>query len=54
MRTGDSLTTDTTTDMDSGKFDVMRDARWHRIQLDMTGDWELPSFSPEWERGGLE
>jgi hypothetical protein len=54
MRNGDSLTTDSTVDMDSGKFDVLRDARWHRIQLDMTGDWELPSFSPEWERGGLE
>jgi hypothetical protein len=54
MRTGDSLTNDSTVDMDSGKFDFLRDARWHRVQLDMTGDWEMAGFSPEWERSGLE
>jgi hypothetical protein len=51
---GDSLTTDTTTDLSSGKFDVLRDARWHRLQMEFTGDWEMSGFSPEWERSGLE
>jgi hypothetical protein len=51
---GDDLTTDTTTDLSSGKFDVLRDARWHRLQMSFTGDWELSGFSPEWERSGRE
>jgi hypothetical protein len=51
---GDSLTTDTTTDLSSGKFDVLRDARWHRMYMEFTGDWEMSGFSPEWERSGLE
>jgi hypothetical protein len=51
---GDALTTDTTTDLSSGKFDVIRDARWHRMQMEFTGDWEMSGFSPEWERSGLE
>lgn len=54
MRTGDNLTTDTTTDLSSGKFDVLRDARWHRLQMNFTGDWEMAGFSPEWERSGSE
>jgi hypothetical protein len=51
---GDSLTADTTTDLSSGKFDVLRDARWHRMQMEFTGDWEMSGFSPEWERSGFE
>jgi hypothetical protein len=51
---GDDLTADSTTDLSSGKFDVLRDARWHRIQMNFTGDWELSGFSPEWERSGRE
>ena len=51
---GDALTTDTTTDLSSGKFDVIRDARWHRLQMEFTGDWEMAGFSPEWEGSGLE
>jgi hypothetical protein len=51
---GDSITADTTTDLSSGKFDVLRDARWHRMQMEFTGDWEMSGFSPEWERSGLE
>jgi hypothetical protein len=55
MNTGDSLDTDTTTDLSSGgSFDVVRDARWHRIQMNFTGDWEMAGFSPEWERSGRE
>jgi hypothetical protein len=55
MNTGDSLTTDATTDLSSsGAFDVIRDARWHRVQWNFTGDWEMSGFAPESERSGLE
>lgn len=39
---GDSLSTGATTSLSSGKFDVMREARWHRFQFDFTGSVELP------------
>lgn len=52
--TGDSLTTDSTVDLSNGKFDVIRDAKWHRLQMSFTGDWEMAGFSPEWEESGLE
>jgi hypothetical protein len=52
--TGDSLTTDTSTEISSGKWDVIRDARWHRLQMSFSGDWEMAGFAPEWERSGLE
>ena len=52
---GDALTPDTTTDLSSDKaFDVIRDARWHRLQMNFTGDWELSGFSPRWEKSGSE
>jgi hypothetical protein len=51
---GDSLTADAITDLSSGKFDVTCDARWHRLQMIMTGDWEMSGFSPEWVQTGRE
>jgi hypothetical protein len=55
MNTGDSLTADATTDLSSNNtFDVIRDARWHRLQMNFTGDWEMLGFSPEWEATGRE
>ena len=54
MNLGDSLTTDATTDISNGAFDVVRDARWHRIEFAFTGDWEMPGFAPDWERAGSE
>jgi hypothetical protein len=51
---GDALTADTTTDISSGKFDVLRDARWHRLEMAFTGDWEMSGFLPEWEGAGFE
>ena len=54
MRTGDALTTDATTSISSGAFDFIREARWHRLQFNMTGDWEMAGFSPEFEGGGSE
>lgn len=38
---GDALTTDATTTMNSGKFDVLRNARWHRLKYDFVGDCEI-------------
>ena len=37
---GESLTTDATTTYASGKFDLLRSARWHRLKFTMTGNWE--------------
>jgi hypothetical protein len=55
INAGDSLSTDAVTTMSADKaFDVIRDARWHRIQINFTGDWEMAGFSPEWERSGRE
>jgi hypothetical protein len=51
---GDSLTTDATTSETSGKFDVLREARWHRFGIAFTGDVELSSLVPEFERAGDE
>lgn len=51
---GGSLTADASTDLSSGKFDVLRDARWHRLQMEFTGDWEMSGFAPEWEVTGGE
>lgn len=54
LTAGDSFTTDDTISMDSGKFDFIRDARWHRLQFNFSGDWEMGSFTPIWEVSGLE
>lgn len=51
---GDSLTTDSTVDLSSGKFDVIRSAKWHRLLMAFSGDWEMTGFVPEWEESGLE
>jgi hypothetical protein len=53
-RPGDSLTEGPTANLSSGKFDLLWDARWHRLKMDFTGDWEMAGFSPEWERSGSE
>lgn len=41
MASGDALTMDQTVSLVTGKLDVMRDARWHRLQFNFTGDVEL-------------
>jgi hypothetical protein len=51
---GDSLSADMTVSIANGAFDVLRDARWHRIQMNFSGDWEMPGFAPEWVESGLE
>lgn len=42
---GDSLTTDATTTFGSGKFDFLREARWHRFTMNLVGDWEMPEVN---------
>ena len=54
MASGDSLTSDQTISISSGRFDFIREARWHRLQFNFTGDWEMSGFSPKWEVGGDE
>lgn len=52
---GDALTSDMATALSSGgSFDVVRDARWHRVTMAFVGDWEMDSSSVEYERSGLE
>lgn len=54
MRTGSTLTADVATSLSSGAFDFVRDARWHRLQMNFTGDWEMAGFAPEFRRSGSE
>ncbi len=43
----DSLTTDATTTQSSGRFDVLREARWHRLKFDFTGSVELNMYDAD-------
>ena len=55
MNQGDALTTDTATQLSSnGSFDIARDARWHRAQINFTGDWEMSGFDILASRAGTE
>ena len=38
---GDTLTTDAVTSESNFKFDVLREARWHRFKFSYTGPIEL-------------
>lgn len=51
---GDALTQGAISAFISGKFDMLRDARWHRLKLDLVGDWEMAAFAAEYEGTGLE
>lgn len=55
MSMGDSLTADSAVALSSqGAFDFMREARWHRGEMALVGDWEMAGFSPEFMAGSLE
>lgn len=55
MALGESLSTDMTTAMDArSRFDVMRDAFWHRLRFDFTGPVELAALNPVTVEGGEE
>ena len=38
---GDALTLGATSTLNSGKFDVLKSARWHRLKYDFVGDCEI-------------
>lgn len=53
--TGDTLTADAAVAISTGgSFDLLREARWHRGTMEMTGDWEMAVLNAEGEAGGLE
>jgi len=54
MRAGDSFTNDGTTTLSSGQFDVMREASWHRLTHNSSGDMELADLAIDFEPGGEE
>jgi hypothetical protein len=43
---GNTPYTGTYSTMDDGRFDVDVSSRWHRMEMDFTGDTELSGFSP--------
>lgn len=50
----DSLSQDQTVNQSSARFDVMREAKWHRLLLNFSGGVELPGMVIEMEAGGSE
>lgn len=51
---GDALSTDATIAISNARFDVLREARWHRVLHSLTGDWEAPGIWYEVKRAGVE
>jgi hypothetical protein len=54
MTDGASYTTDATVTQSSGRFDVMRSARWHKVKKDFTGDVELTGATYKIQPDGEE
>ena len=51
---GSAFATDKTTSEVSGKFDVIRSARWHKGKFDFTGDIEITGLDVEAKYAGSE
>lgn len=51
---GDSLSTDQTVALSSGRFDALREARWHRVLHSFVGNWESPGIWYDVKRAGDE
>lgn len=49
-----SLTLDCVKSMSSGRFDLLRSARWHRLSYSLVGDYEISGFSVDAIQDGLE
>lgn len=51
---GDAWTIDDTVPFSSGKYDILRSSRWHRLQFNFVGDWEMAQYNayaqPDGER----
>mgnify|MGYP001618929874 CR=1 FL=1 len=54
MTDGASYTTDATIPMSAGRFDVMREARWHKVKTEYVGDVEVSGQSYVLMPGGYE
>ena len=50
----ETLTQDAVTSMSSGRFDMLREARWHRIKIETSGDAEVSDMRIDFEKGGQE
>jgi hypothetical protein len=51
---GDGLTADGTVSQMSSRFDVLREARWHRLGFSFSGSVELPGLTLDAVKQGLE
>lgn len=51
---GDSLTTDQTVALMSGRFDAQRSARWHRVRHDYVGNMEVTALNVDLRPDGEE
>ncbi|MES2637557.1 MAG: hypothetical protein V4605_09545 [Pseudomonadota bacterium] len=51
---GAPLTTDFNVNMSNYRFDFLRSARWHRINITFSGDVELNSLIPDYTEAGSE
>lgn len=49
---GSSFTADATTTEASGKFDLLRDAKWHKGRIVLNGDWEATGIVLDLVPGG--
>jgi len=54
MLAGEQFTNDTTTALSTGKFDVMREAKWHKLTHNANGNMELADLAIDFEPGGEE
>lgn len=55
MNPGDTLSSDSAVSLSAyGAFDFMREARWHKGIMNMSGDWELGVLNFEVTEGSLE
>lgn len=51
---GDTLTQDQTVTMSESRFDVLREARWHRAKINTVGDWEANMVNADFAINGSE
>ena len=51
---GDTLVQDQTSNMSNSRFDVLRSARWHRFQFNLTGNSNLNQINAIYDGSGNE
>jgi hypothetical protein len=54
MTDGATYTTDSTSTLTSARFDVTREARWHKFKTEYAGDVEVTGHSYVLVPGGYE